>query len=166
MYDIFFIKYERRNEYIGFFQLYLFIYLFFSFMYAAQIFLISGFKKRSWGMSCWKFDILLHLTSFQIEWHLYILHLCGSNWLYWPVDKYMVWLSKFIIPPASAKLKGGYTGFTLSVCPSVHLSVCPSVDRIVSALYLQQYLLDPFHIHTSYQATSEGVSRKFFVSKF
>ena len=35
--------------------------------------------------------------------------------------------------------KGGYTGFTLSVCPSVHLSVCPSMDRIVSALYLQQY---------------------------
>ena len=30
--------------------------------------------------------------------------------------------------PTSMKLKGGYTGFTLSVCPSV--------DRIVSALYL------------------------------
>ena len=29
-----------------------------------------------------------------------------------------------IIPPASTKLKGGYTGITLSVCPSV--------DRIVS----------------------------------
>ena len=40
-----------------------------------------------------------------------------------------------------------------SVCPSVHLSV----DRIVSALYLQQYSSDPFHICTSYQATSEGV---------
>ena len=33
--------------------------------------------------------------------------------------------------------------------------VCPSVDRIVSALYLQQYSSDPFHICTSYQATSE-----------
>ena len=32
-------------------------------------------------------------------------------------------------------------------------------DRIVSTLYLQQYLLDPFHIYTSYQATSEGVLR-------
>ena len=42
------------------------------------------------------------------------------------------------------KLKGGYTGLTLSDCPSV--------DRTVSALY-------PFHICTSYQATSEGVSR-------
>ena len=58
------------------------------------------------------------------------------------------------IPPASTK----YTGFTLSVCPSV--------DRIVSVLYLQQYLLDPFHICTSYQATSEGVSRVMFVPKF
>ena len=35
----------------------------------------------------------------------------------------------------------------------VRLSVCPSVDRIVSALYLQQYSSDPFHICTSYQAT-------------
>ena len=37
----------------------------------------------------------------------------------------------------------------------VRLSVCPFVDRIVSALYLQQYSSDPFHICTSYQATSE-----------
>ena len=66
-------------------------------------------------------------------------------------------LHEFIIPPASTKLKGGYTGFTLSVCPSV--------DRMVSALYLQQYSLNPFHICTSYQATSEGVSRVMFVSK-
>ena len=43
---------------------------------------------------------------------------------------------------------------------------CPSVDRIVSALYLQQYSLDPFHICTSYQATSEGVSHVKFVSKW
>ena len=60
--------------------------------------------------------------------------------------------------PASTKLKGGYTGFTLSVCPSV--------DRIVSALYFQQYSSDPFHICTSYQATSEGVSCVMPVSKF
>ena len=72
----------------------------------------------------------------------------------------------FIIPPASTKLKGGYTGITLSVCPSVRPSVCPSVDRIVSALYLQQYSSDPFHICTSYQATSEGVSRVMPVSIF
>ena len=70
-----------------------------------------------------------------------------------------VWvgLLKWDIPPASTKLKGGYTGITLSVCPSV--------DRIVSALYLQQYSSDPFHICTSYQATSEGVLRVMPISK-
>ena len=70
------------------------------------------------------------------------------------------------IHTASMKLKAGYTGFNLSVCPSVPLSICPSVDRILSALYLQQYSSDPFLICTSYQATSEGVSRVMFVSKF
>ena len=30
----------------------------------------------------------------------------------------------FVIPPTSTKLKGGYTGITLSVRPSVRLSVC------------------------------------------
>ena len=58
----------------------------------------------------------------------------------------------------------------LSVCPSVHPSVRPSVrpsvDKIVSALYLQQYSSDPFHICTSYQATKEGVSHVMPVSKF
>ena len=55
------------------------------------------------------------------------------------------------------EVERGYTGFILSVCPSV--------DRIVSALYLQQYSWDPFHICTSYQATSD-VSRVLFVSKW
>ena len=32
--------------------------------------------------------------------------------------------SSVVIPPASTKLKGGYTGITLSVCSSVRLSVC------------------------------------------
>ena len=71
-----------------------------------------------------------------------------------------------LYPPASTKLIGGYTGITLSVCPSVRLSLCPSVDRIVSALYLQEYSSDPFHICTSYQATSEGVSLVRPISKF
>ena len=44
----------------------------------------------------------------------------------------------------------GVTGFTFSICPSVRPSICPSVDGIVSALYLHQYKLDPFHIYTSY----------------
>ena len=55
------------------------------------------------------------------------------------------------------EVEGGYTGFTLSVCPSV--------DRIVSALYLLQYSPDPFHIYTSYQANSEGVLCVKFFSK-
>ena len=60
--------------------------------------------------------------------------------------------------PRFNEVERGYTGITLSVCPSV--------DRIVSALYLQQYTSDPFHICTSYQATSEGVSRVISVSIF
>ena len=75
-------------------------------------------------------------------------------------NEFSLW--NIFIPPASTKLKGGYTGITSSVCPSV----CPSVDRIVSALYLQEYSSDPFHICTSYQTTSEGVSRVMPVSKF
>ena len=43
----------------------------------------------------------------------------------------------------------------LSPCPSVRLSVSPSVDSIVSDMYLQHYSPDPFHIYTSYRATSD-----------
>ena len=54
-------------------------------------------------------------------------------------------------------------GILVSSCPSVR----PSVDGIVFALYLPQYSPDPFHFHTSYQQTSEGVPRvEFFISKF
>ena len=49
--------------------------------------------------------------------------------------------------PLQRSWKGG---ILVSPCPSVRPSVCPSVDRIVSALYLQQYSSDPFHIYTSY----------------
>ena len=54
--------------------------------------------------------------------------------------------------PRSTKLMGVYWSHL------VHLSVFSSVDRIVSALYLPQYSPDPFHIYTSHQASSEGVS--------
>ena len=70
---------------------------------------------------------------------------------------YSNWHS-IIIPTASTKLKAVYTGFTLSVCPSV--------DKIVSALYLQLYSSDPFHVSTSYLATSECDSLVTFVLKF
>ena len=56
-------------------------------------------------------------------------------------DKCQCFLKLIFIPSASTKLKGGYTGFILSVCPSV--------DRIMSVLYLQQYSSYPFHICTS-----------------
>ena len=78
------------------------------------------------------------------------------------------WL--WLYPTLQRSWKGGVL---VSPCPSVHLSirpsvclsVCPFVDRIVSALYLEQYSSDPFHICTSYQATSEGVLHVMFVSK-
>ena len=44
----------------------------------------------------------------------------------------------------------GYTGFNLSVSPSLRPSVCPSMVRIVSILYLEQDLSESFHIYTSY----------------
>ena len=70
----------------------------------------------------------------------------------------------FIIPTTSTKWRR--RGILVSSCLSVHPSVRPSLDRIVSALYLQQYSLDPFHIYTSFQATSEGVSPLNFFAKF
>ena len=56
-----------------------------------------------------------------------------------------------LYPPLQRSWKGVYWFHLvrLSVCPSARLPVCPSVDRIVSALYLQQYSSDPFHICTS-----------------
>ena len=58
---------------------------------------------------------------------------------------------------------GGYIGFILSVCPSVCPFVCPSVRLFIPCL---QFWLDPFHIHTSYQAASESVSRVKFLATF
>ena len=62
------------------------------------------------------------------------------------------WLHKYV----GAEWGACFTWYLNQIC--LQMSVCPSVDRIVSALYLQQYSPDPFHICTSYQATS-GVSR-------
>ena len=74
------------------------------------------------------------------------------------------WLPKYVGAECSAS---SFTWYLYQMCNTdVRLSVCPSVERIVSALYLQQYSSDPFHICTSYQATSEGVPRVMFVSKF
>ena len=90
----------------------------------------------------------------DVEWMIYVVVSLAAGMCWRFRVLWTVWL---FIPPASTKLKAGYTGFTLSVCPSV--------NRILSALYLQQYLSYPFHICTSYQATSEGVSCVTTVSK-
>ena len=102
-------------------------------------------------LCCWGLKLKFLLVCSEI-FHLYPAYYNFTN----PYKKNN-WGS-LIITPASTKLKGGYTGITLFVCPSV--------DRIVPVLYLQQYSLDPFHICTNYQATSEGVSRVMTVSKF
>ena len=69
---------------------------------------------------------------------------------------YMKWYPLVIseVPGYSPPIN--FTGFP-KLKGDILLSHCPSVDRIVSALYLQQYLPDPFHICSSYQATSEDV---------
>ena len=58
------------------------------------------------------------------------------------------------------KVEVGYTGLTLSVC-RLWTKSCP-------LLSLLQYLPDPFHIYTSYQAPSKGVlcALKKFIEKF
>ena len=60
-----------------------------------------------------------------------------------------------------------YHVFNSEICGQVmqysFVNPPPSVDRIVSALYPQQYLPNLFHIYTFYHATSEGVLHvKFF----
>ena len=69
----------------------------------------------------------------------------------------------FIVPLASTKLK---SGILVSRRPFICPSLRPSVDKIVSTLYLLQYYSDPFHICTSYQATSEGVSCVKVIARF
>ena len=59
---------------------------------------------------------------------------------------------------------GGY--WFHSVRLSVRPSVCPSVQYPISALWPLHFWLGPFHIHTSYQATSEGVLRIKCLAKF
>ena len=110
----------------------------------------------------------LNVISHSLIWHQYV-QLCfifispsvcdQSACLQWqtPTQMNTSFIHWVYYTPRFNEVEKGYTGFTLSVRPSV--------DRIVSALYLQQYSADPFHICTSRQATSEGVSGVKFVSK-
>ena len=127
--------------------------------------------RLQWGMGCL---MRRYGVSFGEVWYVVwgsmVCRLGGMGCLLWvqsivyvlPVQSSCCRYAASWYPFNYTKLKGGYTGFTLSV----RESVSPSVDRIVSALYLPQYLSDPFHICTSYLATSEGVSHVQFVSKF
>ena len=79
------------------------------------------------------------------------------------------WVScRNIIIPSAQKSCWGYWfhSVRLSICQYVRPSVHPSFQHSVSALYCLQFWLDPFHILTSYQATSEGVSHVKFLAKF
>ena len=117
--------------------------------------------------------IFLHFSPNQDAFKIHLSHQYVFNWYNFPklptsrllgshaIISIIVIVIAMILsyPPLQRSWKGVYW-FHL-----VRLSVRPSVDRIVPALYLQQYLSDPFHICTSCQATWEGVSRVMFVSK-
>ena len=93
----------------------------------------------------------------------YLAHECKM----WDVfQDFNAWLICLIIPPPAQRSCWGGGGIMVSLCPSVRPSVHPSVLHPVSALWLLQFWLDPFHIYTSYQATSEGVSCVNFLATF
>ena len=110
-----------------------------------------------WGGLSWDVRVfcsrtsLLHHPSFMAKSSrrscvLYVYSLANKEYDYFEIC-FVLYNICIIIPSASTKLKGGYTGFT----SSVRLSVRPSVDKIMSALYLPQYKGDPLYICTSYQ---------------
>ena len=88
------------------------------------------------------FDVLEQVNQFHYK----------DGWVWLPIVN-------SLYPPLQWSWKGG-------ILVGILVSPCLSVNRIVSALYLQQYSSDPFHICTSYQATSGDVSYVMFVSKF
>ena len=74
------------------------------------------------------------------------------------VDIFLTFSTHFVsIPLSLTKLKGGYTGFTLSVHPFIRLSVHPSVHLCACVCGWNR---------TSYQATSKGVSCVKMLAKF
>ena len=85
----------------------------------------------------------------------------------WVAGWYMHHHQQCNYDPRKSRFSGGYIDFILSVrrlsvCPSIH----PSNPPPVSALQRLQFWLDPFHIYTSYQTTSEGVSHVIFYATF
>ena len=96
-------------------------------------------------------EILLHLNNYHIKLTLFGMIMINSACCM-KLDKNL----EVIISPAQQS------------CWGVHWfhSDCPSVPHPVSTLRRLQFWLDPFHIYTSYQATSEGVSHVKFFAKF
>ena len=107
----------------------------------------AGFENRNIGM----------VQGFvcKKDWNWYVVILMKFSSLAAQCSQKFLQNDDILISPRSTKLKGVYW-FHL-VCSSVCLSVRSSVDRIMSALHLLQYSLDPFNIYTSYKATSEGL---------
>ena len=75
-----------------------------------------------------------HFWNIHDSWHDFYYPHCTFLWGHMTLPQQNTSFSDFqtitvkiIIPPASTKLKGGYTGITLSVCPSVRLwtESCP-----------------------------------------
>ena len=83
---------------------------------------LSSAKRSRGQWVAFHIPIYLHMC---FDWFTKCLPLCCCYCLY--IDAACLFVAEIlmlIIPPASTKLKGGYTGFTLSVCLSVRLSVC------------------------------------------
>ena len=73
---------------------------------------LSGFAPHSF---------VVH-NIFKINWNMFVDNLWDICH-FWP-DRYLTGYQQTYLYPRPTKLEGGYTGFTLSVCPSVRLSVC------------------------------------------
>ena len=101
----------------------------------------------------------MRCTLISAPWNMTLL-MCSVTLTHMAADLFWRNINTLFCYTPTQRIWKGYTGFTLSVCPSV----CPSVDRIVSALYLLQYSINPFQIYTPYQATSEGVSSLRFLN--
>ena len=69
---------------------------------------------------CWNINSVPYCVSFKDI----VLHLISTWNISLNLTKINMRWYFIIIPPASTKLKGGFTGITLSVCPSVRPSVC------------------------------------------
>ena len=73
-------------------------------------------------------------------------------------------------PSRAGFCTGNWSSLSLPVQTCIMLWVCSywetSAPHPVSSLWRLQFWLDPFHIYTSYQVTSEGVSCVKFLAKF